>query len=57
MYVCLCTGVTSATVADVIAAGACTSKAVATACDAGSVCGRCRATIRAMIDAAAQPVG
>ncbi|KAA8962907.1 (2Fe-2S)-binding protein [Mycobacterium sp.] len=52
MYVCLCVGVTSQTVADVVAGGASTSKQVAARCGAGSECGRCRRTVRAIIAAA-----
>jgi bacterioferritin-associated ferredoxin len=51
MYVCLCVGVTNQTVTDVVAAGATTSKQVAVACGAGAECGRCRRTVRAIIDA------
>ncbi|WP_448638520.1 (2Fe-2S)-binding protein [Geodermatophilus sp. URMC 63] len=51
MYVCLCTGMTSARVSQAVEDGAHTSKQVADACGAGSVCGRCRATIRAIIEA------
>jgi bacterioferritin-associated ferredoxin len=51
MFVCLCTGVTSQAVADVVVAGASTSKQVAEACGAGADCGRCRRTVRAIIDA------
>lgn len=51
MFVCLCVGVTSHTVGDAVAAGASTSKAVAEACGAGSECGRCRRTVRAIIEA------
>jgi len=51
MYVCLCAGVTNQTVADAVVAGATTSKQVADACGAGSECGRCRRTVRAIIDA------
>jgi bacterioferritin-associated ferredoxin len=54
MYVCLCEGITSQTVADAVAGGASTSKQVAAACGAGLDCGRCRRTLRAMIAAAAQ---
>jgi len=51
MYVCLCVGVTNQSVADAVAAGASTSKQVAEACGAGSECGRCRRTVRAIIGA------
>jgi bacterioferritin-associated ferredoxin len=44
-------GVTSHVVNDVIAAGASTSKEIADACGAGSECGRCRRTLRAIIEA------
>jgi bacterioferritin-associated ferredoxin len=52
MYVCLCVGVTSQTVVDAVAGGASTSKQVAASCGAGSECGRCRRTVRAIIAAA-----
>ncbi len=55
MFVCLCNGVTSQTVADAVAAGASTTKQVAKACGAGSECGRCRHTVRAIIEATAAP--
>lgn len=51
MFVCLCMGVTSHVVNDVVAAGASSSKEVAEACGAGSECGRCRRTLRAIIEA------
>jgi bacterioferritin-associated ferredoxin len=51
MFVCLCTGVTSQVVADLAASGASTSKQIADACGAGADCGRCRRTVRAIIDA------
>jgi bacterioferritin-associated ferredoxin len=51
MYVCLCAGVTNQTVAEAVAAGASTSQRVADACGAGSECGRCRRTVRALIEA------
>jgi bacterioferritin-associated ferredoxin len=54
MYVCLCEGVTSQTVSEAVACGASTSKEVAAACGAGLDCGRCRRTLRAIIEAAAQ---
>ena len=52
MFVCLCNGVTSQVVAEAVEAGATTTKQVATACGAGAECGRCRRTVRAIIDAA-----
>ena len=51
MFVCLCTGATSQCVADAVAKCACTSKQVAQACGAGTDCGRCRHTVRAIIAA------
>jgi len=51
MFICLCTGVTSQVVNDVVAAGATSSKQIAEACGAGRDCGRCRRTIRAILDA------
>jgi bacterioferritin-associated ferredoxin len=51
MYVCLCAGVTNQVVAHAVAAGASTSREVAQACGAGSECGRCRRTVRAIIAA------
>jgi bacterioferritin-associated ferredoxin len=50
MFVCLCTGVTSHVVSDCVAKGASTSKEVAAACGAGSDCGRCKRTVRAIIE-------
>ena len=55
MYVCLCVGVTSETVGRAVAAGARTSKEVAEACGAGSQCGRCRRTVRAIIASLSRP--
>jgi len=49
MFVCLCNGVTSQTVAEVVAAGASTTKDVAKACGAGADCGRCRRTVQAIL--------
>ena len=40
MYICLCLGVTTSTVQQAIDAGARSTKQVAEACGAGSVCGR-----------------
>jgi bacterioferritin-associated ferredoxin len=50
MFVCLCTGVTSQVVREVVANGASTSKEVAAVCGAGSECGRCKRTVRAIIE-------
>lgn len=49
MYVCLCNGVTSKTVAEAVAQGASTTNQVAKACGAGADCGRCRRTVQAII--------
>ncbi len=51
MFVCLCHGVTSHTVRDLVESGASTSKQIAEACGAGGDCGRCRRTVRAIIAA------
>jgi bacterioferritin-associated ferredoxin len=53
MFVCLCNGVTSQTVAETVAAGALTTKDVARACGAGADCGRCRRTVQAMLRSSA----
>lgn len=57
MYVCLCVGVTSHTVAAAVTAGASTSNAVAEACGAGTECGRCRRSVRAIIDSLQRSAG
>ena len=53
MFVCLCTGVTSQTVSELVASGASTCMLFADACGAGADCGRCRRTVRAIIAASA----
>ncbi|WP_082613945.1 (2Fe-2S)-binding protein [Mycobacterium sp. Root265] len=50
MFVCLCNGITSHEVADAVDGGAATTKQVALACGAGADCGRCRRTVRAIIE-------
>jgi len=55
MYVCLCAAVTSTTIEEAIEAGAKSTKAVGQVCGAGTVCGRCRNNIRAMIKAHKAP--
>jgi bacterioferritin-associated ferredoxin len=52
VYVCLCTGVTTKDVEAAIGQGARSTKDVAALCQAGSVCGRCRHTVRQMLAAA-----
>ncbi len=49
MYVCLCLGITTEAVHDAVVNGASTSKQVGAACGAGTDCGRCRRTLRAII--------
>ncbi|MFM9033936.1 MAG: bacterioferritin-associated ferredoxin [Mycobacterium sp.] len=51
MYVCLCSGVTSTTVAEAVACGASTCKQVAIACGAGLDCGRCLRSVKAILEA------
>lgn len=52
MFVCLCNGITSQMVAEVVSDGASTTKEIAGACGAGADCGRCRHTLRAILEAA-----
>jgi bacterioferritin-associated ferredoxin len=49
MFVCLCNGITSQTVAEAVEAGASTTKDVSQACGAGADCGRCRRTVQAIL--------
>ncbi|MFI2841791.1 MULTISPECIES: (2Fe-2S)-binding protein [Mycolicibacterium] len=55
MFVCLCQGITSHQVIEAVEAGARTANQVAAACGAGADCGRCRRTVRAIIDS--RPAG
>jgi bacterioferritin-associated ferredoxin len=50
MFVCLCNGITSQTVSKVVAEGASTTKEIAETCGAGADCGRCRHTLRAILN-------
>ncbi len=50
MFVCLCNGITSQTVTKVVAEGASTTKEIAERCGAGADCGRCRHTLRAILN-------
>lgn len=52
MFICLCTGVTSQVVHELVARGAATTKDIARACGAGMDCGRCRHTVRVTVSAA-----
>jgi bacterioferritin-associated ferredoxin len=49
MFVCLCRGVTSEVIEDLVANGAVSTKEIAKACGAGKECGRCRRKVRAII--------
>jgi bacterioferritin-associated ferredoxin len=51
MFVCLCNGITSQVVAEVIAGGASTTNEISKACGAGAECGRCRRTLRLLLGA------
>lgn len=51
MYVCLCHETTCKTVRDAVADGALTCKQVSAKCGAGSDCGRCLRTLKAVIEA------
>jgi len=55
MWVCLCRGVTSGTIARVVNEGARTVRDVTSACGAGSDCSKCRPTILRMVATAQQP--
>ncbi|WP_396930548.1 bacterioferritin-associated ferredoxin [Mycolicibacterium sp.] len=57
MYVCLCVGITSDVVSRVVTTGARTCNEVADACGAGSECGRCRRTIRSIIESSSTTAG
>ncbi|MEB3030012.1 (2Fe-2S)-binding protein [[Mycobacterium] nativiensis] len=54
MYVCLCVGVTGQQVIDAVQAGAVTTRQVGERTGAGTVCGRCKNNIRALMAATAQ---
>ncbi|BBX21239.1 (2Fe-2S)-binding protein [Mycolicibacter terrae] len=54
MYVCLCAGVTSQQVIDAVKDGASTTRQVGERTGAGTVCGRCKSNIRALIAATLQ---
>lgn len=54
MYVCLCVGVTNETVSAAVATGARTCKQVAETCGAGLECGRCRRTVRSIIESSSK---
>ena len=49
MIVCLCHGVSSGRIRALIGAGADTPRKIAAACRAGTDCGSCVGTIRAMV--------
>jgi bacterioferritin-associated ferredoxin len=49
MIVCLCKGITSETVREVVATGARTVEAVGRRCGAGTDCGSCHAQLELMI--------
>jgi bacterioferritin-associated ferredoxin len=53
MWVCLCEAVNSSTIKEVIAAGARTTEQVGKICRAGTICGRCRKSISALLNEAA----
>lgn len=50
MYVCLCLGITTEAVREAVDDGASTCRQVAAACGAGSQCGRCRRSVRTIIE-------
>jgi bacterioferritin-associated ferredoxin len=51
MLVCHCKGLSEREVRSAIEAGACTRRALARQCGAGSVCGGCRPVIEELLDA------
>ena len=57
MIVCLCTGVSSGTVRDVVAEGASTVEEVGMACTAGTDCGGCHGCIEDIIEEEQQASG
>jgi bacterioferritin-associated ferredoxin len=54
MFACLCNGMTSQIVTEVVEAGASTTKDVARACGAGADCGRRRRTVKAILRSSGQ---
>jgi bacterioferritin-associated ferredoxin len=50
LYVCLCKAITDKAVTRAIEEGACSFRAVAATCGAGTVCGGCRPAIMALLD-------
>lgn len=56
MYVCHCRVVSSGTIRALAEQGATTTRQVADATGAGTVCGRCRSTISLILKAVGQPV-
>jgi bacterioferritin-associated ferredoxin len=57
VFVCLCNGINSQVVADVIAKGASTTNQIAASCGAGADCGRCRRTLRSLLGASTADQG
>ncbi|GLX48277.1 bacterioferritin-associated ferredoxin [Streptomyces sp. MB22_4] len=55
MYVCSCFGITEAQVEQHAADGACTPRQIASACKAGTDCGRCVRRIQALLGRGACP--
>ena len=51
MYVCICLAVTTAEIERVIESGAKSTKKVGARCGAGTSCGKCKNSIRRIIDA------
>jgi bacterioferritin-associated ferredoxin len=49
VYVCICRAITTETVLELAAQGARRTREVAAACGAGTVCGKCRPTIRRLL--------
>jgi bacterioferritin-associated ferredoxin len=51
VYVCICLAVTAAEIDSAIESGAKSTKKVGARCGAGTSCGKCKNTIRRIIDA------
>jgi bacterioferritin-associated ferredoxin len=51
MYVCICLAVTAAEIESVIETGARSTKKVGARCGAGTSCGKCKSSIRRIIQA------
>lgn len=51
MYVCICLAVTAAEIEGAVESGAASTKKVGERCGAGTSCGKCKNTVRRIIEA------